>query len=175
MKAPEIFTPELTMPLEEASHLSLCYSEVEHILEYGSGGSTMIGAELENVRSLISVESDALWAENMNIALETQFPQGNARVHYVDIGPTGKWGHPEKSPQNFNKFPDYPFSVWSETNFNPPDLILIDGRFRVGCFIAAMLMTPKPVRVLFDDYVPRRNYHVVEDYFKPLHFAGRMA
>ena len=54
-------------------------------------------------------------------------------------------------------------------------MILIDGRFRIACFVTAYLRTTKPVIVLFDDYVDRPHYHVVERLLKPSEYVGRMA
>ncbi len=36
------------------------------------------------------------------------------------------------------------------------------GDFRIACFVTAYLRATKPVIVLFDDYLDRRHYHVVE-------------
>ena len=55
-----------------------------------------------------------------------------------------------------------------------PDLILIDGRFRVSTFLSCVLKFPG-AKVLFDDYVDRENYHVVESVIKPKRTVGRIA
>jgi hypothetical protein len=56
-----------------------------------------------------------------------------------------------------------------------PDLILIDGRFHIACFLASILLAKPGTIILFDDYFDRPNYHVVEKYIKPSAKAGRMA
>jgi hypothetical protein len=53
--------------------------------------------------------------------------------------------------------------------------VLIDGRFRVGCFLATMMRITRPVVVLFDDYKGRKPYAVVEEFFAPSAMGGRMA
>lgn len=37
------------------------------------------------------------------------------------------------------------------------------------------MMTKKPITILFDDYVERTNYHVVENLFSDYKTVGRMA
>jgi len=69
----------------------------------------------------------------------------------------------------------YPVAIWNETFFRQPDLVLIDGRFRAACFITTCLFTKQPVTIIFDDYVERPSYHVVEELAKPVEITGRMA
>lgn len=59
---------------------------------------------------------------------------------------------------------------------SPPDVVLVDGRFRTGCALVTALHTKKPLRLLFDDYAPRRHYHRIETYIgAPRQMIGRMA
>ena len=51
-----------------------------------------------------------------------------------------------------------------------PDLVLIDGRFRVAC----CLKCPAKVPILFDDFLGRPQYHSVLDYFQIVEQVGRM-
>lgn len=39
--------------------------------------------------------------------------------------------------------------------------MLIDGRFRVACLLAAWLAVKKKTEILFDDFVGRPHYHSV--------------
>jgi hypothetical protein len=48
-----------------------------------------------------------------------------------------------------------------------PDLILIDGRFRVSCFLYSVLHCKPGVRILWDDYLNRPEYHFVENVLSP--------
>ena len=54
------------------------------------------------------------------------------------------------------------------------NLVLIDGRFRPGCFLTALLKIERPITVLFDDYLDRPCYHGVEAFAKPVARASRM-
>ena len=53
--------------------------------------------------------------------------------------------------------------------------MLIDGRFRVACFLAAMIRCTRPVTVLFDDYIDRKYYHWIEELIPRDELTGRMA
>ncbi|MBL4811389.1 MAG: hypothetical protein JKX69_03290 [Rhodobacteraceae bacterium] len=165
--------PELTMPPAEAEALRAGYAAATNILEYGSGGSTVMAAEMSG-KTIFSVESDRNWARAMNTWFRAHRPKSKLRLHYANIGPTGKWGMPENN-QHYAKFHTYPLSVWQRPDFTHPDTVLIDGRFRAGCFLAVQYMISHPVTVYFDDYTDRETYHDVERFGAPVEIIGRMA
>lgn len=165
--------PELTLPPEAAELLRMEYDRATVILEYGSGGSTLLAAEMTG-KQVFTVESDRGWINMMRAWLAAYPPLSQVEIHHADIGPTKKWGHP-KDETYWRRFIGYPLSVWDRPDFIHPDVVLIDGRFRVGCFLATLMRITRPVTVLFDDYTGRKPYAVVEEFFKPTGFADRMA
>jgi len=173
--APTITRPELTLPEAEAAHLRAAYAEAGAILEYGAGGSTVLAAEMPGKR-VWSVESDADWAAMMRGWFDAHPPAHGTDVEVIhaDIGPTRQWGHP-RGRNGYLRYARYPLGPWERGDI-VPDLVLVDGRFRTGCALAAALHTAAPVRLLFDDYAPRRHYHGVEAYIgPPRRMIGRMA
>lgn len=165
--------PILTLPAAEAAVLREAYGRAKVILEYGSGGSTVYAAHQPG-KLIFSVESDRDWAINLQYKIDVADLPSLAIVYHVDIGPTGAWGRPINE-SSWRQFHNYPTAVWSERFFRPPDVILIDGRFRPACFVAACLRATQPTTVLFDDYVERPDYHVIERLVKPSRIVGRMA
>lgn len=168
-----MFSPELTLPLVEATHLRAAFAQAGVILEYGSGGSTVIAAELPD-KTVFSVESDGAWLKQMRGYFGAHPPAARLHLHHGDIGPTRDWGYPADDA-NFRRWPAYPNSVWDRDDFQQPDLVLIDGRFRVACFLTVLFRSTAPVTVLFDDYLDRKSYHTIEDLVKPAVMIGRMA
>lgn len=164
--------PELTLPEAEAAALRAAYAEARVILEYGSGGSTAVAAELPG-KTIFSVESDKSWAKGMQAWFAANPPASAPVIHYGDIGQTKAWGHP-KSLKSHRKWPGYALSVWDRPDFVAPDTVLIDGRFRSACFMTVLLKTKAPVTVLWDDYIGRPRYARVESLVKPVATYGRM-
>lgn len=164
--------PKLTFPEAEAAWVRDMYQEARVILEYGSGGSTVLAGEQLGA-TVFSVESDLAWAKNLAAWFEANPPLANVQLHPVDIGPTEEWGRPVGN-QGWRSYHNYPLSVWDRNDFTAPDLVLIDGRFRVACFLSVMIRTRRPVTVLFDDYIERKPYHMVERYAAPTETRGRM-
>lgn len=165
--------PQVTFPADVAAYVKTLYTQASVILEYGSGGSTLLAANLPG-KTVISVENDARWAEDMQTWITTATLPSRPLIYPVDVGETGKWARP-KNARHWKKFHTYPLKVWDEPFFEQPDVILIDGRFRIACFVTAYLRATKPMIVLFDDYLDRPHYHVVERLVKPTEFVGRMA
>ena len=79
-------------------------------LEYGCGGSTEIARKY--CKSVVSIETDKWWAEKKGAT-------------WADIGKVGSWGRPRKSP-TIEQLKNY------YNHAKGFDIILIDGRFRVG-------------------------------------------
>jgi hypothetical protein len=166
-------------PHMEAAGLALLSERLSSsscFLEYGAGGSTMLAAEI-GVPKIYSVESDRAFLCAVKEAVAEVAPAAKLFDQYVDIGPTVEWGNPRDSSKA-TKWPLYSSSIWSEIitqSEDDPDLVLIDGRFRVASFLATLIFAKPGTTILFDDYVDRPHYHVVEKYLRPVSQAGRMA
>ncbi|MFA7434000.1 MAG: hypothetical protein WCZ72_09850 [Gemmobacter sp.] len=165
--------PVLTMPEAEAVALDAAYRGAGVILEYGSGGATALAAGMPG-KTVFSVESDAEWLAGMEAWFAANPPAATVHLHHADIGRTGEWGHPA-SERGFRRWPGYPLSVWERGDFRHPDVVLIDGRFRVACLLTVAFRIDRPVVALFDDYLNRKPYHRVEEFVKPAGMVGRMA
>ena len=164
--------PVLTMPEVEAAAYAAGLRAAQVVLEYGSGGSTVLAAEMG--KTVFSVESDAEWLQGMRDWFTRHPAKGKLVLHHADIGPTGKWGMPT-GPKAFRRFPGYALDIWDHPDFEHPDLVLIDGRFRPACLLATAFRITRPVTVLFDDYTGREPYHAIEAMFRPVALHGRMA
>lgn len=173
MSDPATDWPTLSFPQPEALALEQHYKAAEVILEFGSGGSTVMASRMPG-KLIFSVETDRRWALSLQQRIDAASLPSPALLYPVDIGPTGEWGRPLNASrwQNFHR---YPIAVWSEPWFRHPDVILIDGRLRPACFVAAYLRISRPVTILFDDYLDRRSYHIVEELSNPIRMIGRMA
>ncbi len=161
------------LPPNIEAHLRAAYAAARVILEYGSGGSTLMAAAMPG-KFILSVESDRAWAVKLQLRLDTEATASPAIVYPVDIGETGRWGRPVDGAA-WQRFHRYPLAIWDEPFFRHPDVILIDGRFRPACLMTAALRIARPVTVLFDDYGNRPQYHMVEELVRPVRRIGRMA
>lgn len=168
MQRPELtFSPEVSDWVRETYHAS------DVILEYGSGGSTVLASEMSG-KTIFSVENDKEWADQLRSYLDQANGASKVHLHHVFTGKVGKWGRPVGT-EGHRYYHDYPLGIWGHPDFKAPDCVLIDGRFREACFYAVMLSCTKKTVVLFDDYTDRVRYHRVEHFFQPVEVRGRMA
>lgn len=167
--------PELTLPEAEAARVAAAYAVADVILEYGSGGSTVLASEMPD-KTVFSVESDQAWAGMMQEWFAQNPPASGTQVDVIwaDIGKTGEWGRPVDD-SGWRSYADYPLGVWQRKGFVQPDVVLVDGRFRAGCALATAFCTTKPVTLLVDDYAPRKHYHAIEAFLGAPRLIGRMA
>ena len=165
--------PESSMPAAERAALTAAYAAAATILEYGAGGSTALAADMPG-KTVFTVESDPAWVAGMRAWFGANPPAATVHLHAADIGPTRDWGHPADDTM-FRRWPGYALSVWDRPDFVHPDVVLVDGRFRVACLLTTAFRIARPVTVLFDDYAGRRHYHGVEEFLRPAAMIGRMA
>lgn len=166
--------PFLTMPDAEADALRAAYTSARVILEYGSGGSTVVAAEMAG-KHITSIESDRKWARMMKRWFAENPPADKTEVNVIwsNIGPTRAWGQP-KDDSDWQKYPNYPLGVWQREGFRHPDVVLVDGRFRIGCVLATLYNITRPVTLMIDDYARRSWMQKVEEFTGPARRVGRM-
>ena len=135
--------------------------------EYGVGDSTTW--VLENTSSkIISVDTDKEWINKIDIFKRKK----RINIHWINLGEIENWGRP-KTYEYRKYFIDYISSVWK---FNlKPDVILIDGRFRVASYLYSLINSKEGSIIIFDDYMNRPHYHVVEEVLQLYEIYGRQA
>jgi hypothetical protein len=149
-------------------------AEARCYLEYGAGGSTVYACNEAKVPFIISVDTDPLWVNNVSQSL-TRNPASGVVVQLCDLGEVEAWGFP-KSKDKIGDFWRYMSIPWdlARSNRLVPDLIFIDGRFRVASFLYSLLNARVGTTILFDDYMNRPEYFVVEKFCKLVAAHGRL-
>lgn len=148
-------------------------------LEYGSGGSTLLAARFN--KRFITVDSDKYFLR----AVERKIPRKNEDhvLLYADVGLNGPWGIPvfkSRTKARERAWASYPLAPWRHIEQNEcsrPDLILIDGRFRVACALTCLqhLKDDSTATILIDDYLNRPHFQIIEDFAHLEGTAGQMA
>ena len=131
------------------------------IFEFGSGGSTVLAASLPNIETIHSVDSNAKWINKVD-------KQTNKKVifHYIDINSTSaNWGFP-KDRSKIEDWPKYS-EVLSTLNYRP-NLVFVDGRFRVACALKSIKNMEDDSYLVVHDYLNRSYYHVIEKFFEKI-------
>ncbi len=165
---------ESSMNQTEIRFLQDKLSSSRFYLEFGSGFSTLEALVLVR-EQIISIETSSDYIVSLsNFIKEKGFDRTKVFFHHADIGETKIWGHPSDDQQikNWPKYSKVDTDSYSKSF--KPDLALIDGRFRVATFINLFLSYPG-LSIIFDDYMDRPQYHVVEEVLEPIETCGRIA
>ena len=136
--------------------------------EYGCGAST-VWVNRNCACTILSVDSSPHWIDSVKAGCDGL---ENTVLHHVDLGKLGEWGKPKGyvMAKNFEEYREW---IWVQEH--SPDVVLIDGRFRVACSLTSFTMGEEGTVIIFDDYTDRQHYHVVEELIKPETYAGRQA
>ncbi|HSD17109.1 MAG TPA: hypothetical protein VLC71_07630 [Thermomonas sp.] len=158
--AAEGMRPEMTDA--EIGVLRECFSKATSLVEFGSGGSTLLAARTPSLRRIWSVESDPAWIASLRALADVAQAEaaGRLRFMHADIGRTGDYGMPlDASAQA--RWPGYYEEVWNDPGAVGADLVLVDGRFRVACALEALARGAPHAILLFHDFWNRAPYHPV--------------
>jgi hypothetical protein len=128
--------------------------------EYGCGQSTIWVSKNFDI-NIYSVETDPFWQKKTSSIINNK----KCEIYYANLGKIGNWGVPKSYERSdfFNLYTDW---IWKQ-KFKPT-VVLIDGRFRVCCFLTSIINGNAGSKIIFDDYTLRHQYHYVEKYLKPV-------
>ncbi len=136
-------------------------------LEFGVGGSTLLAIR-SGLESVVAVDSDPDWvaATLRNPEIDAAVRVGRADIRHADIGPVTQWGYSGGS-EHVENWPTYiatAWDAWSQRN-EMPDLVFVDGRFRVACCLSVILLAAadpeltRNLRLVLHDVGPDRSYY----------------
>mgnify|MGYP001275016744 FL=1 len=135
--------------------------------EYGCGKSTNWVIKNSKI-DILSVDTSALWVQK-TVDINHQ-NKNRLKIKHIDFGEVGESGY----PINYNKIENINYyGEWIWKHYKKPDMVLIDGRFRVFCFLTSLKYAEEGTNIIFDDYIFRHNYHYVEKYLKRTEVLGR--
>ncbi|WP_421990358.1 hypothetical protein [Roseococcus sp.] len=131
-------------------------------VEFGCGGSTL--ALLEELSGpLVSVETDARWLARLRGEPGCVEAASNGLwcgIH-ADLGAVANWGWP-RDPTRYADGPIYWNAPWMLCP--QPGFVLVDGRFRVACAMAALARLAPDGVVAIHDFWGREHYRPVLEF-----------
>ena len=127
--------------------------------EYGSGSSTIYADK--NNKKYVSIETD----KNFYKFLLTKLKKKKS-LRYFSLGIVGEFSYPILCSEQQIK--NYIFSIDKYFINKTPDLILVDGRFRIACCLNLINKAhfKKKLTIILDDYQKRKEYHCLNKFFQ---------
>jgi len=143
---------------------------IDTYFEYGCGKSTEYVYRYTNC-NIYSVDTDRSWVK-ITQQLTNGKKDNRLNIDWIDVGKVEEWGYPITYAKR-KYFFNYANNFYKK-NYKP-DLVLIDGRLRVFCFLTTLRHAPIGTKIIFDDYTNRPIYHVAEEFSPLLDKCGRQA
>eukprot|EP00438_Fugacium_kawagutii_P003109 Skav210391 [mRNA] locus=scaffold1526:416876:417394:+ [translate_table: standard] len=168
-------TPLMTQ--EEVSFFRKELSQADAYLEFGVGGSTALASTFPNLRCYKGIDSSKQWIEMVSKeeTIAKAIQQGIAELKHVDIGDTQALGYPANN-STFALWPKYSDEGFNKCHIEAKQrLVLVDGRFRVACFLKTLLAMDQEqashTHMLIHDY-ERKVYHAIEQFADLIEILG---
>jgi hypothetical protein len=142
--------------------------------EFGMGGSTLEASRV-GFDAIVAVDSDRRWVQSVRAHPEIApgIAAGRIAALHGDIGPTREWGNPldDKAVKQWPRYIQAGWAEWAKRG-QSPDLLFVDGRFRVACALSGLLTRDDPtrLRVMVHDMLPERmgSYGPILEFYEPL-------
>lgn len=163
---PALDLEQVQMSPAERARLDAELRRASAYFELGMGGSSLMAVRA-GVAQMVSIDSDGAWVEAVRAHPEIapRAADGSVSLLHSDIGPVADWGRPADR-STVRKWSAYLSTGWAEwaRRGTMPDLVLVDGRFRVACclsvaVVAAGLAAEQAPTVLLHDVDDKRAYY----------------
>ncbi|WP_156918740.1 hypothetical protein [Synechococcus sp. CC9616] len=174
---------ELTLDEKTKVYLEHTYKSIGGtILEFGSGGSTLLALQSNPNNRVYCCETDSAWLARLLLNINNLGLMNRIVPVHLDVGLTKEWGYPDTDLEGIGvvrmqKFVRCMLKPWHilRGRGECPKFVFIDGRWRAACFLVALLYCQKSMQVLWDDYADREYYDVFSDLIIPDEMIGRSA
>lgn len=128
--------------------------------EFGSGGSTYQASIRDNIKRIVSIESDIEWYNKLKLIVQNPVVE----FVYCDIKSIpNTWGNPGEG-STIDDWCKYSGAI-QKYGSKELDLILIDGRFRVASCLNCFDVISDSCLIAFDDFLDRPNYHIILHFY----------
>jgi hypothetical protein len=170
-KRKETFKQPRMTPAESALFKSFA-SHAEDYLEFGSGGSTYVAAQLVS-HTVTTLDSSQEWLDRVALACKEDNCRIVPTLVAVDVGETQEWGYPADEDTR-ERWPAYHEAIWERPGSHDCDLYMVDGRFRVACFMQILLRCRPDALIMIHDFA-RPEYQVINAVARPIASAEELS
>ena len=131
-----------------------------YYFEYGSGSSTLMANKYK--KKFLSIELDKSYYDLLKKKINKK-----GIIKFINIGPVGEFSYPLfKFEERIKRYVECIDEEFKKKTY--PDLILIDGRFRVACCLNLLKfdrINKGLCTIIIDDYTKRKEYHILNSFF----------
>ena len=161
----------ILLTIKEKVFFSLILTKCKKYLEFGVGGSTLLAYTTENIKKIISVDSDINWINEIKKFKNIKNDDNKKLIfEYINIGEVTNFGYPKIKTEKIFNYSNKVFKKYK----NDYDLVFIDGRFRVACTLQVILNCKKDIKILIHDFNDRPFYHILYKYLDVIYSINNL-
>ena len=162
---------KILLTIKEKVFFSLILTKCKKYLEFGVGGSTLLAYTTQNIKKIISVDSDIKWINEIKKFKNIKNDENKKIIfEYIDIGEISNLGYPKIKTEKMFNYSNQVFKKYK----NEYDLVFIDGRFRVACTLQVILNCKKDIKILIHDFNKRSQYHILYKYLDVIYSINNL-
>lgn len=145
---------------ENAVLQRLIHSKV--FLQYGCLTYTQAACSRTNIHKVIAVESNKTLSDSV---YQSVVQKEKLHMVYANLGEVSSGGQPV-STEKFKNYHTYMVLPWAlaDKYMLIPDTILINGPFKIACFLYSLICAKEGTVILFNDFFKNPAYEMVRNY-----------
>lgn len=139
-----------------------CLIRTKILLQYSCKSYTQEACMRTNIQKVIAVESDKALSDSVYKSI---IQKEKLHMVYANLGEIDALGQPT-SVEKFKNFHSYMVLPWAlaDKYMLTPDTILINGPFKIACFLYSLICAQEGAVILFNDFFKNPSYEIVRNY-----------
>lgn len=131
-------------------------------LQYSCAAYTQDACAKTNIQKVIAVESNKALSDSV---FQSVIQKEKLHMVYANLGEVNAEGKPNNAEKfkNFHTFMVLPWAL-ADKYLVTPDTILINGPFKVACFLYSLICAEEGAVILFNDFFKNPAYEIVRNY-----------
>lgn len=132
------------------------------LLQYSCANYMQEACSKTNIKKVIAVESNKLLSDEV---YQSTVQKEKLHMVYANLGEVDALGLPA-STAKFKNFHSYMVLPWAlaDKYMLTPDTIMINGPFKIACFLYSLICAQEGAVILFHDFFKNPAYEVVRNY-----------
>lgn len=132
------------------------------LLQYSCAAYTQEACTKTNIQKVIAVESNKSLSDSI---YQSIMQKEKLHMVYANLGEVDAFGLPVSSEKfkNFHTFMVLPWAL-ADKYMLSPDTILINGPFKIACFLYSLICAQEGTVILFNNFFKNPAYEMVRNY-----------
>jgi len=137
-------------------------TQAEVVLQYGCASSEIVCNE-SHVKTVLAVDANKAVCDEIYTLIDVK---EKLHLMYADIGSLDESGKQPISVEHFKLYHQYMIFPWAlaDKYASMPDLVIIDGHFKVASFFYSLICAPENTKIIFNNFFDHPDHELIRNY-----------